>query len=103
MGVIVHVNIIFDHLGAGYQREVTQIWSLWLEDGNIFLFTSLKLKRINSIRRLQEDLLDHSSCVSSPLHEVTVSALFIKQKGGKNGCYFYIYKVRSMYQRCCKA
>lgn len=26
MGVVVHVNIdLLDHLGAGYQREVTQI------------------------------------------------------------------------------
>ena len=52
MGVIVHVNIdLLDHLGAGYQREVTQIGNHYALSvaPRFFDFNKLVMKRIIDI------------------------------------------------------
>ena len=65
MGVIVHVNIdLLDHLGAGYQREVTQIGNHYALSvaPRFFDFNKLVMKRINRRCRSDSRTDDHSSC-----------------------------------------
>ena len=106
MGVIVHVNIdLLDHLGAGYQREVTQIGNHYaLQRGTkiFWNFNNACNEAYNRHCRSDSRTDDYSSCDAFYRTSCKVESpgpLIFKQKRvGKNGRYFYIYKVRSMYQ-----
>lgn len=105
MGVIVHVNIdLLDHLGAGYQREVTQIGNHYALSvaPRFFDFNKLVMKRIIDIVGAIVGLMITAVVMLFIAPAVKLESpgpLIFKQKRvGKNGRYFYIYKVRSMYQ-----
>ena len=105
MGVVVHVNIdLLDHLGAGYQREVTQIGNHYALSvaPRFFDFNKLVMKRIIDIVGAIVGLMITAVVMLFIAPAVKLESpgpLIFKQKRvGKNGRYFYIYKVRSMYQ-----
>ena len=105
MGVIVHVNIdLLDRLGAGYQREVTQIGNHYALSvaPRFFDFNKLVMKRIIDIVGAIVGLMITAVVMLFVAPAVKLESpgpLIFKQKRvGKNGRYFYIYKVRSMYQ-----
>ena len=105
MGVIVHVNIdLLDHLGAGYQREVTQNGNHYALSvaPRFFDFNKLEMKRIIDIVGAIVGLMITAVVMLFIAPAVKLESpgpLIFKQKRvGKNGRYFYIYKVRSMYQ-----
>lgn len=105
MGVIVHVNIdLLDRLGAGYQREVTQIGNHYALSvaPRFFDFNKLVMKRIIDIVGAIVGLMITAVAMLFVAPAVKLESpgpLIFKQKRvGKNGRYFYIYKVRSMYQ-----
>ena len=105
MGVVVHVNIdLLDHLGAGYQREVTQIGNHYALSvaPRFFDFNKLVMKRIIDIVGAIVGLMITAVVMLFVAPAVKLESpgpLIFKQKRvGKNGRYFYIYKVRSMYQ-----
>ena len=105
MGVIVHVNIdLLDRLGAGYQREVTQIGNHYALSvaPRFFDFNKLVMKRIIDIVGAIVGLMITAVVMLFIAPAVKLESpgpLIFKQKRvGKNGRYFYIYKVRSMYQ-----
>ena len=104
-GVIDHVNIdLLDHLGAGYQREVTQIGNHYALSvaPRFFDFNKLVMKRIIDIVGAIVGLMITAVVMLFVAPAVKLESpgpLIFKQKRvGKNGRYFYIYKVRSMYQ-----
>ena len=105
MGVIVHVNIdLLDRLGAGYQREVTQIGNHYALSvaPRFFDFNKLVMKRIIDIVGAIVGLMITAVVMLFVAPAVKLESpgpLIFKQKRvGKNGRYFYIDKVRSMYQ-----
>jgi len=104
MGVIVHVNIdLLDRLGAGYQREVTQIGNHYALSvaPRFFDFNKLVMKRIIDIVGAIVGLMITAVVMLFVAPAVKLESpgpLIFKQKRvGKNGRYFYIYKFRSMY------
>ena len=105
MGVIAHVNIdLLDRLGAGYQREVTQIGNHYAISiaPRFFDFNKLVMKRMIDIVGALVGLVITAVVMLFVAPAVKLESpgpLIFKQKRvGKNGRYFYIYKVRSMYQ-----
>ena len=105
MGVIVHVNIdLLDHLGAGYQREVTQIGNHYALSvaPRFFDFNKLVMKRIidivGAIVGLMITVVVMLFIAPAVKLESPGPLIFKQKRVGKNGRYFYIYKVRSMYQ-----
>lgn len=105
MGVVAHVNIdLLDRLGAGYQREVTQIGNHYVLSvaPRFFDFNKLVMKRIIDIVGGTVGLVITAVVMLFVAPAVKLESpgpLIFKQKRvGKNGRYFYIYKVRSMYQ-----
>ena len=105
MGVVAHVNIdLLDRLGAGYQREVTQIGNHYALSvaPRFFDFNKLVMKRIIDIVGGTVGLVITAVVMLFVAPAVKLESpgpLIFKQKRvGKNGRYFYIYKVRSMYQ-----
>ena len=97
MGVIVHVNIdLLDHLGAGYQREVTQIGNHYALSvaPRFFDFNKLVMKRIIDIVGAIVGLMITAVVMLFIAPAVKLESpgpLIFKQKRvGKNGRYFYI-------------
>lgn len=105
MGILTHINIdMLDRLGAGYQREVTQIGNHYAISvaPRFFDFNKLVMKRIIDIVGAIVGLIITVFIMLFVAPAVKLESpgpLIFKQKRvGKNGRYFSIYKIRSMYQ-----
>lgn len=105
MGILTHINIdMLDRLGAGYQREVTQIGNHYAISvaPRFFDFNKLVMKRIIDIVGAIVGLIITVVIMLFVAPAVKLESpgpLIFKQKRvGKNGRYFSIYKIRSMYQ-----
>lgn len=105
MGIVTHVNIdLLERIGAGYNKEVTQIGTHYALSvaPRFFDFNKLVMKRIIDIVGACVGLVITAVVMLFVAPAVKLESpgpLIFKQKRvGKNGRYFYIYKVRSMYQ-----